>query len=69
VLALLHWLYANVLGNLVASAICFTAGAAWAHRAWIRPHHTAVAGWIEGIHTRLDAAGIPDVHDAEAGGV
>ena len=35
-LAVLHWLYANVTGNLVASAICFIAAWFWKSRPHLR---------------------------------
>lgn len=56
-MAVLHWLYANVLGQLIASVLAFTGGYLWK----IRPHHKDVESWIGGVHDRLDAAGVPDV--------
>lgn len=62
--AVAAWLWANTAGNLVASAICVVVGWFWKVRPHLhaqRAHHANVADWIEGLHTRLDAAGIPNV--------
>lgn len=44
--ALLGWLYANVAGNLVASAVTFAAALTW--------HHRRVAAMVARLHERVD---------------
>lgn len=54
--ALLAWCYANVLGNLVASAITFAVALGW--------HHRRVKALVGELHQRFD-----DLLDGdEAGG-
>lgn len=52
---LLSWGYANVLGNLVASALTFTAALAW--------HHRRVKALVRELHQRFDDL----THDQPAG--
>lgn len=49
-----EWFYADVFPNLVASAICFVAGFAWAHFRVLRPLHRKMSETHE-IAKRLDA--------------
>lgn len=77
-LPLLHWLYVNVWGNLVASGIVAVAAWFWkirphvhaqrAHRVAETQHRANLAAWIEGLHERLDLAGVPDTGDVPQSG-
>lgn len=79
-----RWLYANVVGNEVASLLALVAAWFWKvrphfkaqaeHRAVVaehiqhaRQHRLNVESWFEGLHVRLDAAGIPDVAPEQTG--
>lgn len=57
----------GVLGNLVASALIGVPAYLWKiapHLKAQRQHRWDVADWIEGIHQRLDAAGVPNAGEA-----
>lgn len=57
-LAVLQWLYANVTGNLVASAICFIAAWFWKIRPHLRRqrlHREDMAVQIADLHAKHDA--------------
>lgn len=76
--AVVSWLWANTAGNLLASAMVGVAGWFWkirphvhaqrAHRVAETQHRANVAAWIEGLHERLDAAGVPDTGDVPQSG-
>ncbi len=56
-MALLAWLYANVLGNLVASAIAFAAAWFWKIRPHLRrqrAHHDHVTRQLADLHLKAD---------------
>lgn len=50
VLMFANWLYANVLGNLIASVVWAVPGFAWQHRR-LTHHH---AKQVQALHDRLD---------------
>lgn len=49
-MALLAWLYANVFGNLVASAVTVTAAWFWK----IRPHFRRQRRRLDDLHAKTD---------------
>lgn len=69
------WLNANVVGNLAAGFIQMALVAVPVWFKHIKPHLDAqaqhrrdVEDWFAGLHTRLDAAGVPDLgQPAESG--